>query len=657
MKTAMFTAMFAAAILQGFAPAVASAEEPPLPCTVSITKMKLEVPEYMGPNNPDMGMDFPFCPLQIGDEYWVIFKNGYRKGVHRYRGTNIENAKRQTESSASFPVEAPYFLGGMWYNAAEHKLYAPMHCETSGYADNVHRQIHLATSTDKGMTWHYEGAIVTRDNPKGPLHTGPDYSGLYWDGGNGDFFTYVDEKNGYVYLFSCNYTFPKTDSKAPSFGYHHVARCAMSDNMAPGKWKKFYNGSWSEPGLGGKASFVNGGCVMYNTYLKKYISFNCGNSLAFCSDLSKQDWMPCYKIPGRYWGCNDVWGWWVTDADKKNVYTGGQTLYVYTFWMKTTGSLYKIDFGPEETPVRDGYFVGGYGYVEISADPAPLYSYEPLFESSDPIESRHTRRVPCTSPEISYSGDWTVDASGQYYEKGEEQHREKMGKASQTANSSVQFSFKGADVYWRALKGPNCGKADVYVDDLLQKTADCYAELVTPYQFAFIKTGLDPNVTHTIKVVVRGDKNPRSSGTAIKHIQFEYSAESYRASDGFSSVPGKNNWHNLQRTGSADAPMLFKDPKWIGAGKCEIGYYHMTPDANDAVRKWVAPLRRRRARRGRSFARSFRRRRGERFDPAQRGRNLAEAIGDVRPSCFPRHDRQRGRRRRPVLHRQQERRQ
>ena len=122
-----------------------------------------------------------------------------------------------------------------------------------------------------------------------------------------------------------------------------------------------------------------------------------------------------------------------------------------------------------------------------------------------------------------------------------------------------------------------------------QKTVDCYAESATPYQFAFVKTGLDPKVTHTIKVVVRGDKNSRSSGTAVKHIQFEYAAESYRALDGFSSVPGKNNWYNQQRHGSVDTDMLFKDPKWVGAGKCEVGYYHMVPDANDAVRKWVAP--------------------------------------------------------------------
>ena len=309
-------------------------------------------------------------------------------------------------------------LGGMWYDASDKKLYAPMHCETPGYAGNIHRQIHLATSTDKGRSWHYEGAIVTRDDPKQPPRTGPDFSGLYWDGGDGDFYTYVDARAGYLYLYTNHYTFPKTAVKAASFCRHHVARCEIGDKMAPGKWKKFYNGSWSEPGLGGKASWVDAYCVMYNTYLKKYISFNYGNSLSFCSDLSKQDWTPNIRIPGRSWGCDGLWGWWVTDADKTNIYAGDRTLYLYTFWMKARGSLYKIDFGPGESPARDGYYVGGYGYTRNTTDPMTLYGYEPLFESADAVESRHTRRVPCTSPEVSYSAGWTGETNDQYYEGG-----------------------------------------------------------------------------------------------------------------------------------------------------------------------------------------------------------------------------------------------
>ena len=585
----MKSVCLAAIGLLGLALATAAAGEPSLPFTISITKMDWKCPEYIGPTNPDLGMDYPFCPILMDGEFWVLFKNGYRPDVHRYLGTNIEDGKRQPDSTASFPVRAPYMLGGMWYNAAEKKLYAPMHCETPGYAGNIHRQIHLATSTDKGRSWHYEGAIVTRDDPRKPPRTGPDFSGLYWDGGDGDFYTYVDQRGGYVYLYTNHYTFPKTDAKLPSMVRHHVARCAIADKMALGKWQKFYNGAWSEPGLGGRASWVDGYCVMYNTYLHKYLSFNYDSSLSVCSDLSRQDWTPSIRAKERAWGCNGLWGWWVANAEKTNIYLGDRTLFVYTFWMKAPGSLYRIDLGPGETPARDGYYVGGYGFTQSSTDPTTLYAYEPLFESADAIESRHTRRVPSTSAEVTYSGTWTDEAGDQYHPQAEDPNREKTAKASQAAGSSVRFAFRGAGIYWRALRGPNCGKADVYLDDRLQKTVDCYAEPATPYQFGFVRTGLDPQATHTIQIVVCGDKNPRSTGTAVKHIQFEYAAESYRASDGFSSIAGKNQWYNQERHGSAFTDIVFKDPKWTGAGKCEVGYYHMVPDGGDAVRKWVAP--------------------------------------------------------------------
>ena len=166
---------------------------------------------------------------------------------------------------------------------------------------------------------------------------------------------------------------------------------------------------------------------------------------------------------------------------------------------------------------------------------------------------------------------------------------EGQAKVSAVAGESVALAFHGADIYWRAVKGPDCGQADVFLDGVLAKTVDCYANLPTTYQFGFIKTGLDAKTPHTIKVVVRGDRNSASKGAAIKHMLFEYAAESYRASDGYSSVPGKNQWHNQQRSGGAYSDMTFKDPHWKGDDSCEIGYVHMTPGAGDAVRKWVAP--------------------------------------------------------------------
>ena len=88
-----------------------------------------------------------------------------------------------------------------------------------------------------------------------------------------------------------------------------------------------------------------------------------------------------------------------------------------------------------------------------------------------------------------------------------------------------------------------------------------------PLQFAFLKRGLDPAKAHIIRVVVKNEKNPRSTGTAVRHLVFEYSADSYRASDCYSSVPGKNQWYNQERNGGAYRDMTFKEPELEGPGR------------------------------------------------------------------------------------------
>jgi hypothetical protein len=184
---------------------------------------------------------------------------------------------------------------------------------------------------------------------------------------------------------------------------------------------------------------------------------------------------------------------------------------------------------------------------------------------------------------MSYFGDWTSQASPV------------KARTSGTTNSGVAFVFKGSGVYWRAATGPDCGKADVYLDEVFQKTVDLYGDF-TPYQFWFIKTDLDRGAAHAIKIVVRGEKNPKSSGTAVKHMSFEYSAESYQASDGFCSVMGKNNWYYQQWDGRTYTDLAFYAPDekalynyWLGAGDTKTGNDYQVADVNDPVRKWLAP--------------------------------------------------------------------
>ena len=167
-----------------------------LPFTVQVTPLGQPdpVPDYLGGRWTG---DYPPCAVMIGNEFWVIHRPAGTR-IHRFKGTNIENAVIQPDGDAPpFPVERPYMLGGaMWYDETENKLYTAMHCETPGYPTidrpnaahpTINRQIHLASSGDKGLSWRYEGPIVTRDHPERPLK-GSDFSGLYWDGGDGDFY-------------------------------------------------------------------------------------------------------------------------------------------------------------------------------------------------------------------------------------------------------------------------------------------------------------------------------------------------------------------------------------------------------------------------------------------------------------------------------------
>jgi hypothetical protein len=176
--------------------------------------------------------------------------------------------------------------------------------------------------------------------------------------------------------------------------------------------------------------------------------------------------------------------------------------------------------------------------------------------------------------------------------------------------SSVQYSFRGADIFWRAIADKDCGKADIYIDGRPEGTVDCYFQEAVPYQFAFIKTGLNPEATHTVRAVIRSDKNPLSSGTVIRHMAFESSAESYWASAGFCSIDGKNNWSYRRWNGReyADLPFLdfavasVKDEKsgdikerrsyagfWGTEETCIVGSDFQVPTKQSAVRAWVAP--------------------------------------------------------------------
>ena len=109
---------------------------------------------------------------------------------------------------------------------------------------------------------------------------------------------------------------------------------------------------------------------------------------------------------------------------------------------------------------------------------------------------------------VAYAGDWGTDNSTFYYSR--------TCHFSSTKGGFFETTFDGTRVEWWGLKNVDLGKADVYIDGArVDHAVDCYSPTRTLYKL-FEKSGLHKG-KHTFKVVITGDKNPASTGTAIVH--------------------------------------------------------------------------------------------------------------------------------------------
>lgn len=115
---------------------------------------------------------------------------------------------------------------------------------TSGF----YLSIGVAESDDDGNTWVKKGQIIRSEKPKEwafDSHQGGRGIGL--PGGVAD----KSGKQFYIYY---------TDLSTPqggTAGQIYVARCSLDEGPPlPGKWKKYYKGGFTEPGLGGKGTPV-----------------------------------------------------------------------------------------------------------------------------------------------------------------------------------------------------------------------------------------------------------------------------------------------------------------------------------------------------------------------------------------------------------------
>jgi hypothetical protein len=132
-----------------------------------------------------------------------------------------------------------------------------IHNETTcNYAKvQTHASMTFATSSDYGLTWKIGGAIITG--------TDPPAAGK----GTGDSCPTVIKGNDNFYYAYCL----RNGGQSWNGGYTFLARAPIA-TPGPGNWKKFYNGEWSQPGVGGLSSPVDSLAVGYWLTADKTVS-------------------------------------------------------------------------------------------------------------------------------------------------------------------------------------------------------------------------------------------------------------------------------------------------------------------------------------------------------------------------------------------------
>jgi ricin-type beta-trefoil lectin protein len=145
-------------------------------------------------------------------------------------------------------------LSGVWVDPDTGDWYGLVHNEFTPqpFGDGLHFDaIDYAVSSDQGKTWTIKAPVITSpySTKRGDTTAFPNQTYSY---GDGDQRLLVDTASGYFYAFYGSRLVDKAGGWKAF--YEHVARAPIADKMAPGSWRKWYDGSWSQAGVGGKES-------------------------------------------------------------------------------------------------------------------------------------------------------------------------------------------------------------------------------------------------------------------------------------------------------------------------------------------------------------------------------------------------------------------
>ncbi len=124
--------------------------------------------------------------------------------------------------------------------------------------------------------------------------------------------------------------------------------------------------------------------------------------------------------------------------------------------------------------------------------------------SLENVSAAGERIIRENDPAMSYGGTWSSSSTYAGAINNDEHW-------SATTSNYAQLTFTGESVKWIGLTAANQGKANVYMDGVLQTTVDLYSAATNMQQVLYSQTGLTGG-SHTIKVVIAGTKNASSTG-------------------------------------------------------------------------------------------------------------------------------------------------
>jgi hypothetical protein len=170
---------------------------------------------------------------------------------------------------------------------------------------------------------------------------------------------------------------------------------------------------------------------------------------------------------------------------------------------------------------------------------------------------------------LTYVGEWqTVRAKDA---------RQGFFRAAAAAGATMTLAFTGNQVRLIGSVDDRGGLADIYIDSKKQMTVlDCWGPKELQQQILYRKGGLGEG-KHELKIVARGEKNPRSNGAGVNVDAVQYSAAKGSAAFGEGGGPTGKQRLLFGYTGRKDyvdstggtwhpaAEFVIKPDQWVDA--------------------------------------------------------------------------------------------